>query len=333
MSPRAGDAPTNSSAPPGPSKSNGRLVRFVARCAINDGWLHMAWLLLVAVCCPPYLVYWMVKARRARVSWADTLFQLFSIGRPTTALDASREVDDPERTIRFVCLSDTHNKHDELPRLPMGDVLVHTGDFTSFGTLEEVRSFAAWLGRQQHPVKIVVPGNHDMIMHESYWNEFWSDWSRHYQPTSAAFDCFTRAGVRVLIDEVVEVAGVRIYGSPWTRRDEPWHTAFQKEREEMQALWDSVPGDVDVLLTHMPPLGTGDRDPNGERVGCHHLACAVKERVQPQIHVFGHVHSDAGVVRRPETTYVNAASICDFYMIGERQAPTFSVAGRSRNSH
>ena len=56
---------------------------------------------------------------------------------------------------RLVLLSDTHGMHRELS-VPDGDILVHAGDLTEHGTLEEVRAFDAWLGGLPHPVKIVI---------------------------------------------------------------------------------------------------------------------------------------------------------------------------------
>lgn len=72
-------------------------------------------------------------------------------------------VDKPAGALRFVCISDTHNKHDKI-ELPRGDVLLHAGDFSGTGTLDEVKRFSSWLGslgdRYKH--KIVIAGNHDL---------------------------------------------------------------------------------------------------------------------------------------------------------------------------
>ena len=50
------------------------------------------------------------------------------------------------RRTRFVVLSDTHNRHNEL-EIPDGDVLLHCGDFTTQGLLHHVVSFNKFLGR------------------------------------------------------------------------------------------------------------------------------------------------------------------------------------------
>ena len=59
------------------------------------------------------------------------------------------------RKTRFVCVSDTHN---QTPKLPPGDVLVHAGDLTNQGTLGELRRAVAWLESADFEVKIVIAG-------------------------------------------------------------------------------------------------------------------------------------------------------------------------------
>merc|ERR1712216_105377 len=62
--------------------------------------------------------------------------------------------------VRVVCISDTHGRHRDLV-LPKGDVLIHAGDFTKFGKLEDVEDFNSWLGGLTFEHKIVVNGNHE----------------------------------------------------------------------------------------------------------------------------------------------------------------------------
>lgn len=78
------------------------------------------------------------------------------------------EVDDDEdyipgneKYVRFICISDTHTYHNNL-KLPEGDVLIHTGDFTMRGTESEVQSFSKWLGSLKYKHKVVVSGNHEL---------------------------------------------------------------------------------------------------------------------------------------------------------------------------
>jgi hypothetical protein len=84
------------------------------------------------------------------------------------AWNAPRIVVNPEHTpplpnaVRFVCISDTHNK-DATLRLPRGHVLLHAGDFSNVGLPKEVEAFAQWLASQDgFAHKIVIAGNHDL---------------------------------------------------------------------------------------------------------------------------------------------------------------------------
>ena len=43
-------------------------------------------------------------------------------------------------------------------------MLVHTGDFTNMGSLEEVETFAEWFASHPHRVKIVVSVNRLFIV-------------------------------------------------------------------------------------------------------------------------------------------------------------------------
>ncbi len=65
------------------------------------------------------------------------------------------------KTIKFVCVSDTHGLCDRLV-VPDGDVLLHAGDFSNVGEPEIVEEFNEWLGRLPHPIKVVIAGNHDL---------------------------------------------------------------------------------------------------------------------------------------------------------------------------
>lgn len=62
------------------------------------------------------------------------------------------------RKTRFVCVSDTHNNY---PKLPAGDVLIHAGDLTKQGTLAELERTVEWMEKADFEVKIVIAGTLD----------------------------------------------------------------------------------------------------------------------------------------------------------------------------
>lgn len=190
--------------------------------------------------------------------------------------------------MKIVCISDTHGRHDGIV-LPEGDVLVHAGDSTKRGGVAEIDAFNAWLGGLPFERKVVIAGNHDFALER--------DPYVRTHITNATY----------LEDEGCEIRGVRFWGSPWQPRFFDW--AFNEDRGLLWRKWALIPTGVDVLITHGPPAGMLDRTYSGEPVGCEELYEEL-ERVRPRLHVFGHIHEAYGIMRRGETTYVNAA-ICD----------------------
>ena len=69
--------------------------------------------------------------------------------------------------IRFVCISDTHSHHHQIPsKIPAGDILVHAGDFTKGGTPSQIEEFNDWLGTLEFEHKVVIAGNHEISADE-----------------------------------------------------------------------------------------------------------------------------------------------------------------------
>jgi predicted phosphodiesterase len=67
--------------------------------------------------------------------------------------------------VRFVCISDTHSKLGRmLHEIPAGDVLIHAGDFTSVGSLDDVEKFDQDLKKLSEKFKyiVVIAGNHEL---------------------------------------------------------------------------------------------------------------------------------------------------------------------------
>lgn len=196
-----------------------------------------------------------------------------------------------DRALRLVLLSDTHGRHAGL-EVPEGDVLLHGGDLTGRGTLDQLRETARWLRRLPHPHKVVIAGNHDFCLEQA--------------PEAGRRILEEEGGCHYLLDEEVTVAGLRVWGSPW----QPWFYdwAFNLQRgAPLQAVWAKIPHGIDVLVTHGPPAGVLDQTAHGAAAGCADLEEAVA-RVRPRLHVFGHIHEAYGQRLRKGTLFVNAST-------------------------
>ena len=67
--------------------------------------------------------------------------------------------------MKIIHLSDTHNYLPPLDTLPEADILIHSGDATNTGKMEELVLFSNWLtlACQKYKYVIFVPGNHDRL--------------------------------------------------------------------------------------------------------------------------------------------------------------------------
>jgi predicted phosphohydrolase len=194
-------------------------------------------------------------------------------------------------TLRLVLLSDTHELHREVD-VPAGDILIHAGDFTMFGRAKaDITDFLDWLKGLPQRHKILIPGNHEFLLEANLSGRF------------------ALGDAQVLINEGIEIEGLRIWGSPVTPLlGGAFGLSVPEDREEIYA---QIPKDIDVLVSHGPPFGILDSDPaSGLHSGCRQLLDAVT-RVKPELHIFGHIHGAYGVFPTEHTTFVNASLVGD----------------------
>lgn len=93
-----------------------------------------------------------------------------------------------------------------------------------------------------------------------------------------------------------------------------WLSEHCNDPEEIRRHWSAIPIDTDILLTHGPPYSIMDKSTRSPHLGCRELLEVVSKKVQPKLHVFGHVHGGYGQLKNEEqfgrTLFVNAA-LCD----------------------
>jgi len=157
--------------------------------------------------------------------------------------------------VRIIHISDTHMRHDRLNSLlPDGDILIHSGDFSQWDTkrqfgnktrdrealVEEINRVFSSL---PHKHKVLIPGNHE---------GGFTTKDKEYLESNLS-------SVIYLQDKIVTIEGLNIYGTPWTRKR--WDSladAFTKSDKELEPIWDMIPEETDILVTHTPPSGICD---------------------------------------------------------------------------
>jgi Icc-related predicted phosphoesterase len=199
--------------------------------------------------------------------------------------------------MKTVFLSDTHNYEVAVPE---GDLVVHCGDATERGTIQEVSKFAEWFGKLPHRHKLFIAGNHDFLFEQN--------------PTVARL-ILKDNGIAYLEDDYLELEGLRIYGTPQQPYFHGW--AFNREEEDLMQIYERIPEGLDILITHCPPRGILDEVAQEFKIryiGDFDLLQRVS-RAKPKFHCFGHCHAGYGAKTVIDTFFINA-SICN-----ERQLP------------
>ncbi len=206
--------------------------------------------------------------------------------------------------MKIVALSDQHSY---LPDIPPCDLLIIGGDICPdrlgpYLAMHDPDQQKAWFDREARPWlagspathKVATWGNHDWCGQAC---DFSQD-SQSVAPTST---------LQILIDEATSVAArsaggvkdaasaVRIWATPWSNLFMHW--AFMKTPRALAAVYAAIPPGVDILVSHQPPYGYGDRYEHAsgkvEHLGSRELLAAV-DRVKPRLVICGHIHGGHG---------------------------------------
>lgn len=220
----------------------------------------------------------------------------------------------------FLVLSDTHGKSN-LPKNLSNvnvNVVLHCGDLSECGKLEDYRRTIALLAAISAPLKLVIAGNHDLTLDKQFWDKY----------STATGACLHRQARELWIGKEANDAGIvflenglhefkldngaklRIYASSATPNSSgvrEW--AFgHRTREDIYnpegrgisystyaaTTSSDITDDaqIDVFMTHGPAKYRLDKTKfGGESIGCPHLFRALR-RTRPALHVFGHVHNE-----------------------------------------
>ncbi|KAL8829379.1 MAG: hypothetical protein Q9170_006196 [Blastenia crenularia] len=196
--------------------------------------------------------------------------------------------------------------------LPSADVLLHAGDLTKFGYINEYEATIAMLASADAELKIVIAGNHDVTLDEEYYNS--TGKKRFHRNMGEDLDVVKdmwkgeearKAGI-VYLEEGIRTFTLRngarftIYTSPYQPEFCDWAFPYQRSEDRFNPpnAKNPIPSwpDIDILMTHGPPEGILDEASKEEIVGCEHLLRAVK-RCKPRLHCFGHIHEGWGAER------------------------------------
>ena len=200
-----------------------------------------------------------------------------------------------------ICLfSDTHGLHNDVI-IPECDILIFAGDFDIHSLLDIERA-NKWFGQQNAKHVIFCAGNHDVLLS---------------RVNLISKKCLFSNAI-YLENEMIEIEGLKIYGSPYTPFFNNWSFMYQRNSLEAKNIWSKIPENLDFLVTHGPSRGILDRNLQDERCGCSVLSREIYKK-RPKRHIHGHIHRFGGKsITQDNIDFYNVSVLNEDYKIANK---------------
>lgn len=188
-------------------------------------------------------------------------------------------------------------------------------------------------------IKIITGGNHDHFLDDRF------GFVERKQDILALMEKHKLTYLEHELFQLPESMGsLTMFVSPYA----PIHLGGAFMLDDMSTVWEDVPP-VDILVTHTPPYGYGDKIVRGRHVGCQYLRDRIDQVIQPkvctsanksltsyihnntllsirhQVSVCGHIHEAHGYAFNQDGRLFINASLCDHRYRGNQLPITFDL--------
>jgi len=198
-------------------------------------------------------------------------------------------------SMKLMAISDMHGNLTGIDPSGCG-ICVIAGDFAELRNLGKwhvsdqrkwiQNKFIPWIKNYPGTEFVIVPGNHDMCMDPNVTSRY----------PEIRWDIAWPSNAHILIDRGIEIAGLKIYGTPHIPIiSHVW--AFEQYSDSLTNKFSRIPAGLDILVTHTPPripgyngdisLAYGE---GSEKFGSVELAQSIFMR-RPKHVFFGHIHT------------------------------------------
>ena len=234
--------------------------------------------------------------------------------------------------MRIIALSDQHGY---FPEIQPCDLLIVAGDVCP----DRVGPYLAqhhpgqqkvWFDQRVRPWLAASPAAHKIL---TWGNHDWCGQACSFEGDSP--DVASSTELQIVVDTATSVPGtgatgrsISVWATPWTRPFMHW--AFMRSPEALAETYAGIPEGVDVLVSHQPPYGCGDRsvdEQSGEveHLGSHELLAAIA-RVKPRLVICGHIHGGHGYFEHDRTPIYNVSVLDEQYRL-VRSPTVIDIAG------
>lgn len=221
--------------------------------------------------------------------------------------------------MRIIHISDTHSKHHLInwtSDLSNADMIIHSGDFTNVGEEKDLISFFDWFSKLPCKYKVCIAGNHDKSLDEKFWYDKALLHDGHRNKIKGCevwapeiIKNFNAVENQYYLNhEAVTIEGIKIFGSPWSAAFHADYWAFNALKNGIiaQKLYDQIPDDTGILITHGPSFGNLDRTMTGINCGDEILLEKIL-KIKPKFCLTGHIHEEYGQKTVDGITFINSS--------------------------
>jgi Icc-related predicted phosphoesterase len=219
---------------------------------------------------------------------------------------------------KIFAISDLHGQLNNLD--PSGnDIVVIAGDFAPLKRLDKYGIYdqCKWINTTFYEFTskypeidfVITPGNHDLAL----------DISKTFPHKDISLKTRFSENVHLLIDQEIEIKGLKIYGTPWVPIiNYIW--AFEADHIKLVEKFKNIPETLDILITYSPPRIPDEQidfsiQTNYGPFGSSELTNDILEK-QPKNVFCGHIHSGTHeCVNFNKTKIYNVARVDERYEI------------------
>ena len=196
--------------------------------------------------------------------------------------------------MRIAFISDLHGF---LPKPPPSDLMVIAGDIAVDRGQGKwfLDKFMPWCKDYMNPIYATF-GNHD----------------RTEDPTiRELLNQNAPPNLEFLVDQSRLIAGKRFYFTPWSPRYGDW--AWMKSDFDLDGVYEKIPWNTQILVSHSPPRGYCDINMQYERCGSQALLARIDQLPLLEKVICGHIHEGKGSFTSVEKWTVHNVSAVDEY--------------------
>lgn len=196
--------------------------------------------------------------------------------------------------MKIALISDSHGMLPEL--FPDCDAIIHAGDIGIDGIHQRKwyqDTFFPWVQRAKVPF-YATWGNHD----------FTEKVTRELEESAPA-------NLDIVVDQSRTIGGLKFWFSPWSPVFGNW--AWMKPDLQLVGRYNMIPEDTQVIISHGPPKGAGDKCLDGYRAGSLSLRDRMLTLPNLKMVVCGHIHEDMGLHHIFEIPVLNVSSVDENY--------------------